>query len=132
MRFTERLPFTYYPTVAKVLFRVNPGFDLARELAPLFGPIRIGREGSAIHTLGKEQLFADTTDPDTWGPSPSQIDIAVVYPIKLLSQREGRCCIEDVIRRKADKVMMVTRGDSRHFRWTAAFTPVHVIWDADR
>jgi len=77
------------------------------------------------------QLFVDTINPASWNSTPLKIDVAIVYPLDSLNMDEGDDCVQDLLRRSAKKVFLVSWTDNVDFSWTDQFNPVRVVYDAE-
>jgi len=100
-------------------------------LSPEWKLPRAPRSGVPFNIKGGYKLYFDTIDPATWHSTPSNIDVAIVYPLDSLDPDNGDDCIQDLLRRKAKKVFMVSWTDNKDFSWTNQFNPVRVIYDAE-
>ena len=84
-----------------------------------------------IRLRGGYNLYVDTKNQISWRSSPSDIDIAVVYPASSLKESEGDDCVQDLIGRKAKKIVLVSWTDNADFGWVEQFDPVKVIYDSE-
>ncbi len=120
-----------YPTPATILFRANHARNIMDFLSPVLNLTKEPKTGVPISVRGGYTLYVDTINPMSWRSSPHNIDVAMVYPIDSLEYDAGDDCVQDLIRRKAKKIFLVSWTDDRDFSWTDQFDPVHVIFDAE-
>lgn len=123
--------FSNYPAPATILFRASHSNNIQRDLSlvPELTLTKKPKPGdSIIH--GEFILYVDTMNRRTWYSSPSGVDVAILYPIDALGYDEGDDCVQDLIRRKAKKIFLVSWTDSKNFGWTDQFNPIRVIFDA--
>jgi hypothetical protein len=120
-----------YPTPAAILFRANHARNTMDFLSPVLNLIKQPKTGVPISVQGGYTLYVDTINPMSWRSSPYNIDVAMVYPIDSLEYDAGDDCVQDLIRRKAKKIFLVSWTDNKDFSWTDQFNPVHVIFDAE-
>jgi len=124
------LIFSQYPSPATILFRANTLRNISDFLSPVLRLTKEPKTGTPIN-VGRYTLYVDTINPRSWYSSPSDIDVAIVYPIDSLEYDAGDDCVQDLIRRKAKKIFLVSWTDNKDFSWTDQFNPVHVIFDAE-
>ena len=120
-----------YPTPATILFRANHARNTMDFLSPVLNLTKEPKTGVPISVQGRYTLCVDTINPMSWHSSPYNIDVAMVYPIDSLEYDAGDDCVQDLIRRKARKIFLVSWTDDKDFSWTDQFNPVHVIFDAE-
>ena len=118
-----------YPGPATILFRVNAQRNADIFLSPI-GIRRSPKPGTPIR-VEEHNLYVDTINPRSWNSSPSRIDVAIVYPTDSLNADKGGECVEDLVRRQANKIMLVTWTDNKDFGWVDQFNPVRVTYDAE-
>lgn len=124
------LILTNFPAYSRILFRTNSTRDLDNVLAPVFnGPIHLQR-GVPI-SVGRSELYTDTIAPRTWRSSPNDIDLGIIYPLDSLDYESGGECVQDLIRRNARKIFLISWTDNKDFEWTNQFNPVTVVFDAE-
>lgn len=121
----------YRPLLRRVLFRANHASNFETFLAPLLTLTRKPKTGTPISIRTGQELYVDTINRSSWSSSPPEVDAAILYPIDSLSSRTGDECVQDLIRRKASKIMMISWTDNRDNSWVSQFRPVHVIFDAE-
>lgn len=119
-----------YPSPASILFRANHSTNIQNFLAPVLNLTKEPRTGTPIHVDGYT-LYVDTINPMSWSSSPSEVDVAMVYPIDSLEYESGDDCVQDLISRKAKKILLVSWTDDKDFGWATQFSPIHVIFDAE-
>lgn len=122
---------TQFPTPATILFRANHANHFDTFLSPVLKLSKKPKTGTPIAIQGGYTLYIDTTNRSSWGSSPSNIDIAVVYPIDSLSLQLGDECVQDLIARKAKKIILVSWTDNKDFSWVNQFSPIPVAFDAE-
>ena len=114
-----------------VLFRTNHSTHFDSFLSPILTLHKKPRTGTPIHIAGGYSLYVDTINRQSWSSSPSNIDVAVVYPIDSLTRDKAHDCIEDLLRRQARQIFLVTWTDNQDISWTSIYEPVHVVYDAE-
>ena len=122
--------FASYPQNARILFRANSVQHIEDFLAPLIRLPTHPQRGAPIK-VGRFELYTDTISPQTWRSSPNAIDLAIIYPVDSLDYESGGECVQDILRRGAKKVLLVSWTDNKDFGWVDAFDPVKVIFDAE-
>ncbi|HHT71545.1 MAG TPA: hypothetical protein GX016_08225 [Firmicutes bacterium] len=122
------ISLSLYPAPATVLFRASSMSHVVSYLSPILN-VKRAKSGTPIKIHGGYTLFLDSMNPRTWMSSPRSIDVAVVYPIDLLSFEDGDDCVHDLIRREVKKILLVSWTDNRDFSWTSQFNPIHVVYD---
>lgn len=120
-----------YPSPATILFRANNMNLIKHFLSPILKLKKNPKTGVPTNIEGGYRFYVDTINPRSWRSSPSNIDIAVVYPIDSLGYEEGDDCVQDLIRRNAKKIFLVSWTDNKDFSWTEQFNPVHIVYDAE-
>lgn len=108
------------PKPATILFRANSMQMANYFLLPILKSIRAGN-----------RIFVDSINRGTWHSSPREIDVAIVYPIDSLGYEKGDDCVQDIIRRSPEKVILVTWTDRKDISWVDQFNPVRVVYDAE-
>ena len=119
-----------YPQNASILFRANSAQHIEDFLAPVIRLPTHPQRGVPVR-IGRHQLYTDTMNPQSWRASPQTIDIAVVYPLDSLDYESGDHCVQDLVRRNATKIFLVSWTDNNNFGWTDQFNPVRVVFDAE-
>lgn len=122
--------FTVCPPGTAVLFRVNKADNCEQFLRPLIQTRKKPRPGQRIGFDGYH-LYVDTINPASWSSSPNPLDVAVVYPIDALNHAKADACMTDLLRRNAQKIILVTWTDNRDFAWVDQYGPVRVVYDAE-
>jgi len=122
--------FQNYPPPATILFRVNHLDNAISFLSPVLNLRKRPKPGIPIE-VDSYSLYVDSMNPKTWWSSPLDVDIAVVYPIDSLDYDSGDNCVQDLIRRKTKKILLVSCNDDVDFGWVEQFNPVHVVFDAE-
>jgi hypothetical protein len=121
--------FRRCPGPATALFRVN-----TKQNAGLFlsnaGISRVPAPGKCLNVEGC-RLYVDTINSQSWKRTPHQLDVAVVYPVDSLGFDKGGECVEDLRRRGAQKILLVTWTDNRDFAWVDHYNPARVTYDAE-
>ena len=125
------LIFSRYPSPANILFRANSSRNIELFLSPLIKLLRFPKTGAPINIQGGYRLYVDTMNPRSWHSSPSNIDVAIVYPIDSLKYDEGDDCVQDLMGRNVKKIFLVSWTDNKDFSWTDQFNPIHTIYDAE-
>ena len=120
-----------YPSPAQILFRVNHSSSIDSFLSPVLDLAHELKIGTPTNIQGGYTLYVDTINPTSWRSSPYEIDVAAVYPIDSLEYDAGDDCVQDLIRRKAKKILLVSWTDDRDFGWVDQFNPVRVVFDAE-
>lgn len=121
-----------YPSPATILFRANHSRSIRDFLAPMLNALKEPKIGTPINVQGGYTLYADTINRRSWPSSPYDIDVAIIYPLDSLGYEAGDECVQDLVRRKAKKILLISWTDNRDFGWTDQFSPVHVVYDAEQ
>ena len=116
---------------AIILFRVNDARNIGRILSPILKLTNNPTIGSPINIKGGHKLYVDTINRRSWSSSPSDIDLAIVYPVDSLNFKNGHDCVQDLIDRNPKKVFLISCDDDRDFTWIDQFNPVRAIYDAE-
>jgi len=119
-----------YPSPANILFRANHSRNIKMFLSVL-NLRKNPKTGKPIKISGGYNLYIDTINQMSWNSSPSHIDIAVVYPVGSLGESKGDDCVQDLIRRNAKKIVLVSCIDNKDISWVEQFNPVKVIYDSE-
>lgn len=120
-----------YPAPAAILFRANHLRDIRNILKPVVALRKDSKTGTKMNVNGDYKLYVDTINPMSWKSSPSVIDIAVIYPVGSLKGSKGDDCIQDLIRRNAKKIILVSWTDNTDIGWVEQFNPKKVIYDSE-
>jgi len=116
-------------TTFRILFRVNSRRD-ADDFRRGVGFSRAPGAGSSLSYKG-HRLYVDTINPRSWRDSPSPIDIGVVYPLDSLDADSGSVCVDDLKRRGATKIFLVTCTDNFDLTWVTSYDPYWITYDAE-
>ncbi len=100
-------------------------------LLPILDLSKNPKTGKPIEISGGYNLYVDTINQMSWNSSPSDIDIAVVYPVGSLGESKGDDCVQDLMRRNAKKILLVSWTDNKDISWVEQFNPVTVIYDSE-
>jgi len=130
-RLVLTLVFSEYPSPAGVLFRANHMSNVVSFLTPELRLARAPRPGIPLNIQGSYKLYVDTINPASWHSTPSNVDVAIVYPLDSLGLDDGDDCVQDLLRRNPKKVFLVSWTDNKDFSWTNQFDPVQVVYDAE-
>ncbi|MEM3827961.1 MAG: hypothetical protein QXP36_01920 [Conexivisphaerales archaeon] len=122
--------FGNYPAPATILFRVNHLDNATIFVSPVLNLTKRPRPGVPI-TVNNYALYVDSMNPKSWHSTPSNVDVAIVYPIDSLDYDSGDDCVQDLIKRKAKKILLVSCTDNVDFGWVDQFNPIHVVFDAE-
>jgi len=120
-----------YPSPATILFRTNHSHSVGVFLAPVLNLLREPKVGIPIDVQGGYTLYADTINRRSWRSSPYNIDVAILYPLDALGYDDGDECVQDLVRKRAKKILLVSCTDNRDFGWADQFNPIHVKYDAE-
>jgi len=123
--------FTKYPSPATILFRANHLNNIEAFLSPVLKLTKKPKTGIPIDIKGGYTLYVDTINPRSWRSSPINVDVAIVYPVDSLNYDEGDDCVQDLMRRGAKKIFLISWTDNVDFGWIEQFNPVHVVFDAE-
>jgi len=81
-----------------------------------------------------KRIHIDTINPRTWGKTPRNVDLAIIYPVDSLisgeNERQVNNCIDDIDKR-ATKKIYVTWTDNVNFRAIYNRFPVEICFDAE-
>lgn len=116
---------------ARILFRANSVQNFGTFLSPIFKSRQRFVTGKQYNLKGGHSFFLDTINSRSWKSSPNNIDIAIVYPIDSLSKKTYKECIQNLQRKGAKKIILVSWTDNKDFSWTMSLDLVHVIYDAE-
>lgn len=119
-----------FPGTATLLYRGSQMQNVGRQLREITDLRTKPSTGEAIPLAGGHRLYVDTINERTWRSSPRDIDVAIVYPIDSLGFGDGEACVEDLIRRGARKVLLVSWTDNADHSWVEQFDPVRARYDA--
>lgn len=120
-----------YPSPANILFRANHSTNIKTFLSPVLELSKNPKTGKPIKISGGYNLHVDTINQMSWNSSPSDIDIAIVYPVGSLGESKGDDCVQDLIRRNAKKIVLVSYIDNKDISWVEQFNPVKVTYDSE-
>ncbi len=120
-----------YPPPAIILFRVNDARNIGMILSPILKLTKDPTIGSPINIKGGYKLDVDTINRRSWSSSPSDIDLAIVYPVDSFNSKNGHDCVQDLIDRNPKKVFLISCDDDKDFSWINQFNPVHAMYDAE-
>lgn len=70
-----------YPAPATILFRTNHSNNTSMFLSSVLTLKTKPKTGKPINLQGSYSLYVDTINQMSWKSSPSEIDVAVVYPV---------------------------------------------------
>jgi len=114
-----------------VLFRGNSMDNVSNFLSDVFEISKKPKTGTPILIAGKHQLYCDTINSKSWGDAPRPIDIGIIYPIDSLDYLKDDSPVQDLIRRQAKKIFLITWTDNKDFSWVSSLTQRHVVYDAE-
>lgn len=126
-----RLVFSNFPSPANVLFRANSAQNFGTFLSTILKLTKKPRTGSPLTISGGYRLHVDTINPASWGSSPREVDVAIVYPIDSLKWNEAEACVQNLLGKNARKIFLVSWTDNKDYSWADQFKPVKVIYDAE-
>lgn len=113
-----------------ILFRINSASNADVFLRDVCGT-SIPRPRHPLRFRNGAVLHLDTFNRRSWNSTPSQIDVAIVYPIDSLGPDSGTECINDLVGRGTDKILLVTCTDNKDFSWAYVYNPVRVTYDSE-
>ncbi|MCB2173381.1 hypothetical protein KQH65_11640 [archaeon] len=120
---------SFYPS-STLLFRTgNRNFE--DFLSPVIKINQRFKSGFPYKLMNNHVLYLDTVNPASWSKTPTSIDVAIVYPINALNEIEGDRVVNDIIRRKAKKTLLVSCTDNKTYDWTEQYQPTKVVYDAE-
>lgn len=119
-----------FPGPATLLYRGSQMQNVERQLREIIDLRNKPSTGEAISFAGGHRLYVDTVNQRTWRSSPRDIDVAIVYPIDSLGFGDGEECVEDLIRRGASKILLVSWTDNANHSWVKQFEPERARYDA--
>lgn len=122
---------TKYPSPATILFRVNHLDNVVNFLSPILNLSEKPKTGVPISIPGDYTLYVDTINSRSWRSSPSDIDVAMVYPVDSLDYDNGDDCVRDLMRRNAKKIFLISWTDNVDFSWIEQFNLMYVVFDAE-
>lgn len=117
------------PAGARILFRANSKQNAGMFLQPM-GIGKVPAPGTFVRANNRE-LYVDTINRVSWRSTPSPIHTAIVYPLDSLGRDDGDDCVQDLMRRQAAKIMLVTWTDNKDFSWVDGLSPVRIVYDAE-
>ncbi len=114
---------------SRLLFRTNSTSGISRFLSPVFGGKRLS--GREFRIEDGHTLYADSINSSSWGKTPNEIDVAIVYPIDSLDLRTADMSLEDLRRRGVRKMILVTWTDNFDLSWAGHLEPIRITFDAE-
>ena len=117
-----------YTSPATILFRTNHSSHFVDFLSSVIALKARPRRGAAIR-VPPHHLFVDTMNTRSWCSSPKRIDAAIVYPIDSLGT-SGPRCVQDLLDRDAQKILLINWTGTQDISWVRAFEPIEVVYDA--
>ncbi len=122
--------FCFYSNT-KTLFRVNGMKNATDFLSPIFdSKIKNIKTGKPINVKDNNKLYVDSMNSKSWSSTPNNFDSGVIYPIDSLDPDKGARCVEDLLNRNTNKIILISWTDNKEFSWTQHYEPFHVIYDA--
>lgn len=126
-----QLILSTFPTPTTILFRAGHSSNFETFLRPVISLQRKPKTGTPIRIKGGYNLYVDTINSKSWGSTPRNLDVAVVYPLDALNEDNGDDCVQDLIRRNTRKILLISWTDNKDFFWVEQFDPRHVSYDAE-
>ena len=119
------------PNPYTILFRTGNARDYETYLSSILKFTNRPKSGTKYSLRSGQKLYLDTINSASWSKTPRSIDLAIVYPIDVVDEREGDRIVNDLIGRKAEKIILVSWTDNKKYSWAEQFNPRKVIYDAE-
>jgi len=82
-------------------------------------------------SINGNKLYVDSINSTSWNSTPSNMDVAILYPAESLDLNTENSCIKNLVNKNPQKIILITWSDNKDIRWVDQYSPERVTYDAE-